>query len=320
MTDTIIVGAGLSALIAARRLTDEGQDVILLEKSQGPGGRLATRWVDVPQGRAVMDHGAQFFTVRSPELARLIKDWPVHVWHHGPSTARSVLDDPSTAVPGGDGHPRYVGDDGMNGIAKHLAQGLDVRRGVRVSAVVGVQGGWQVASEHGSSLYAKRVLITAPVPQTLEMLPAGTVDGDVAAVAYEPCIGLLVATDVAPRRTAVQLEEGPVRYIADNQSKGISEAPSVTVHAHGDWSAAHYDHEDADLVDTLWVMVRPWVAPATTGHMQIKRWRYATPTVLHADRAVSPAHGLVLAGDAFGGAKVEGAALSGLAAADLLLA
>ena len=60
--------------------------------------------------------------------------------------------------------------------------------------------------------------------------------------------------------------------------------------------------------------------PEQNLEMQLKRWRYALPTTLYSERCLV-ATGLltlVFAGDAFGGPRVEGAALSGLATATLI--
>ena len=56
----IVVGAGISGLLAARELSDAGWRVTVLDKGRGVGGRMATRRT----GGARFDHGAQFFTVR----------------------------------------------------------------------------------------------------------------------------------------------------------------------------------------------------------------------------------------------------------------
>ena len=44
--DTVIVGAGLAGLSAAKRLHDAGQTVAVLEASDGIGGRVRTDVVD----------------------------------------------------------------------------------------------------------------------------------------------------------------------------------------------------------------------------------------------------------------------------------
>jgi predicted NAD/FAD-dependent oxidoreductase len=109
----IVIGAGLAGLIAAQQLSNSGHDVVVLDKGKSPGGRLATRRI----GDATLDHGAQFFTVREPEFEHHVHQWiqagVVREWCKGFSAQ--------------DSHPRYIGTHGMSGIAKHLAQGVDVR-------------------------------------------------------------------------------------------------------------------------------------------------------------------------------------------------
>ena len=56
----VVVGAGISGLLAAQELTAAGWRVVVLDKGRGVGGRMATRRV----GDGTFDHGAQFFTVR----------------------------------------------------------------------------------------------------------------------------------------------------------------------------------------------------------------------------------------------------------------
>jgi predicted NAD/FAD-dependent oxidoreductase len=104
--------------------------------------------------------------------------------------------------------------------------------------------------------------------------------------------------------------------MADNQLKGISAVPAVTIHATAEFSASNLDATDDEIADVL-LKEAGLTANAVPGSIQIQRWRYARPSVEHPERflvldGVPP---LVCAGDAFGGAKVEGAALSGAAAA-----
>jgi len=70
-------------------------------------------------------------------------------------------------------------------------------------------------------------------------------------------------------------------------------------------------------------LAAPWIGDATVLTSQLKKWRYAGPispqptaTSLHTFGSAR----LALAGDAWAGPKVEGAFLSGLAAAEALLA
>jgi predicted NAD/FAD-dependent oxidoreductase len=317
--DAVVIGAGLAGLVAARKLAGDGADVVLLDKGRSPGGRLATRRLTVGDDIARVDHGAQFMTVRSQTFRDLVAGWPVHVWHHGPTTAGSVTDDPSSALPSVDGHPRYVGDRGMTGIARHLAQDLEVRLGTHATTIRATADGWHVGVRDGDPVVARRLLVTCPVPQTLALLddqvPAPPA---VQGLAYDPCVGLLAVLDRPPPHAMVQFDAGPVHVISDNASKGISDLPAVTVHATAAASAAWLDQPDTTITGDLARLVLPWLGGAAVRTAQVKRWRYAQPQDPHPDRALALAEGLVLAGDAFGGPKIEGAALSGLAAADLL--
>ena len=67
-----LVGSGLAGLTAARALADAGLEVVVLDKGRRPGGRMAT--AELSEG-ARADHGAQFFTVRSPVFAALVERW-----------------------------------------------------------------------------------------------------------------------------------------------------------------------------------------------------------------------------------------------------
>ncbi|WP_373512609.1 FAD-dependent oxidoreductase, partial [Persicitalea sp.] len=69
MNSCIIIGAGMAGLTAARELTAQGWDVTVLDKGRGIGGRMATRRIENTRA----DHGAQYFSVRTPEFRQLIE-------------------------------------------------------------------------------------------------------------------------------------------------------------------------------------------------------------------------------------------------------
>ncbi len=323
-SDILIIGAGMSGLMAASVLVATGRRVTLLDKGRSVGGRLATRRIGA--GRA--DHGAQFFTVRDPAFGAWVERWCteglVYVWSHGWSDG-SLADTPP------DGHPRYAVQGGMNRLAKHLAaqvatQGAELLTDVRVTAVTPQSDGWRLTSDDGRSFTADAAIMTAPVPQTLALLDAGatplTADdrASLERIRYAPslCALYVVEGEVhLPAPGAVQRPDADFAWIADNRRKGISpDATVITVHASGEWSAAHYDAPDAELSEAFERALRPWLAAdAWIVEEQIKRWRYAAPTVLHPERFLRiAAHApLLIGGDAFGAPRVEGAALSGLA-------
>jgi len=324
----LVVGAGLAGLVAARELRRRGVGVVVFDKGRGAGGRLATRRI----GDAVFDHGAQFFTVREAEFGRHVDEWlragVVREWCCGFADGDGMLR--------ADGHPRYCGTSGMTGIAKYLATDLDLRTGVRVERVVARDGGWDVTTDAGESWRAASLLLTPPVPQSLALVESGgfILDAEsrasLARINYDPCIAVMATFAgmvTLPPPGAVQIEGGePVYWIADNNRKSVSpRASTFTIHAGADFSRAHWEADDALIVATLMGhAAKFWrdaggqpIEKVEVENWQVKRWRYSKPAVMHAERflAVRTPPPLVFAGDAFGDARVEGATLSGLAAA-----
>jgi len=311
-----VIGAGMAGLTAAHALTDSA-DVVVLDKGRGVGGRLATRRM----GDATFDHGAQFITTHTDEFAatitKLVGSGVVAPWFRGRIGPQGIVDP--------DGHTRFRGAVSMNAVAKALAVGLDVRTASLVSSLVHDGKSWTVILADGAELKADGVVVTSPVPQTLALFENGGVelspkDADAfAAIKYDPCLALMAVLDGPSgldEPGALDPDSGPIDWMADNQLKGISAVPAVTIHATPEFSASNLDATDDEIADVLFAAAG-LAANANPGSLQIQRWRYARPSVEHPERflvldGVPP---LVCAGDAFGGAKVEGAALSGAAAA-----
>ena len=321
----IIVGAGISGLLAARELSDAGWRVTVLDKGQGVGGRMATRRV----GGVGFDHGAQFFTVRGERFEGLVNDWlaagAAAEW------SRGFADAEGNANP--DGHPRYRGSEGMTSIPKHLASGLNVRTGERVLRVDRDGDGWTVAGESGFSVSGGALLLTAPVPQSLALAESGNYGlpegarGQLGNISYDPCLAVMALLDGAspvPEPGGVQIKGEPLDWIGDNATKGISDRPALTIHGGPQWSREHYDEREADVTRTLLRLAGERLGAdltATTVETSLARWRYSWVTTSHEQPCLVASEDppLVFCGDGFGQPKVEGAALSGLAAADGLL-
>jgi predicted NAD/FAD-dependent oxidoreductase len=315
----VVIGAGMAGLTAAHRLQEQC-DVIVLDKGRGVGGRLATRRI----GDATIDHGAQFITTHTDEFAatitKLVGSGVVAPWFRGRIGPNGVVDP--------DGHTRFRGAVSMNAIAKALAVGLDVRTASLVSSLVHDGKSWTVVLADGTELKADGIVVTSPVPQTLALLESGGVvltpnDADaLAAITYDPCIALMAVLDGPSglnEAGAVDPASGPIDWMADNFLKGISAVPAVTIHATPEFSRAQWDASEEAITEAL-LDAAQLESSVLPGSVQIQRWRYARPSVEHPERflRLSDMPPFVCAGDAFGGAKVEGAALSGAAAAQAI--
>ncbi|NOT24891.1 MAG: NAD(P)-binding protein [Acidobacteria bacterium] len=167
--DVIVVGSGIAGLSLAQELRAQGRAPLVLERARGVGGRCATRRVeDQP-----VDHGLAFLHGRSaPFLARLAATlgsagnigWP----HAGAGTEAAFQPRAFDQ-----GEWRYAPSDGVNGFAKRLAVGLDVRLETRVESLqLAADRGdiWELRIDTGERLHSRTVALTMPVPSVLALV------------------------------------------------------------------------------------------------------------------------------------------------------
>jgi predicted NAD/FAD-dependent oxidoreductase len=309
-----IVGAGLAGLLAGRQLQAGGHEVVLFDKGRSAGGRLSTRRIGV----ATLDHGAQFFTVRNERFATLVHEWEgiglVREWCRG-------------FGPEPDGHPRYAVRGGMNALAKHLATGLDVRTRTLAFALRATPTGaqWSLVIDDGTTEELDAAIITCPVPQARSLVLTGGVElpPELRRTDYDRTLALLTVLDrpgAVPPPGGVQDADETFGFVGDNEAKGVSAAPAITFHARAEWSLEWWDRPREKTHAELRHRAARWLGNAEIMVSEVKRWRFATPQAIWPDPCwvadgFAP---LVFAGDAFAGPRVEGAGLSGLAAADAL--
>ncbi len=311
-----VVGAGFSGLVAATRLAASGRSVRVIDKGRSVGGRLATRRI----GDATIDHGAQFFTVRSTRFAGFVEE----------AVAAGVVYEWCRGFGESDGHPRYATTGGMNRLAKWLATDLAITVDTPIESITNADRRW-LLHHPGGHMAAGAVVLTAPMPQALALLDAGSVAlaasvrARMAAISYQPTIGLLILLDgpsAVPHPGGAQQPEGPFGFVADNAAKGISSGVGLTLHLTHELSLHRWNDDQDTVLAEMLEAARPWIGTARVVEAQLKRWRYAQPVdplsqwIEATEVAGAP---LVFAGDAFAGSKLEGAFLSGVAAADHLL-
>lgn len=315
--DVLVIGAGVAGLIAAAELQRAGRQVLVLEQGSSVGGRLASRRI----GEATFDDGAQFITARTPRFAALLEEsrraGVVEEWHRG-----------SAGRP--DGHPRWRGHPAMSSVANYLAHGLAIRLETRVVALSASEGGWIAETETGEPCSAGAVVLTPPVPQSLAILKAGAVAllpetrARLESIEYERCLAVM-AVLAGPSRIAppggLAPDDGPIAWIADGYLKGISAKPAVTIHSTHAFSLEHWERDRQESGRRLLDAAKEWLGAEVTS-FQVHGWPYSKPLQVdeHPCAMVSHAPPLVLAGDAFAGPRVEGAVLSGWAAAAAVLA
>jgi len=319
-----VIGAGLSGLACARILADHGHRVRVFEKSRGPGGRMSTRRAD----HLRFDHGAQYFTVRDPLFERFVASWRrdglVARWN-----GRLAKLDRVAVELNDDSPQRFVGVPGMNAICKHLAGDLDVAFDRSVSRLEREGERWCVRCEDGSELGRfDAVVVSAPAPQCATLLAeaAPGIAARAAEVDMAPCWAAMVAFDDALDLgfDGAFVQNSALSWVARNTSKpGRPAAEAWVLHGSPEWSRDHLEIDGEDAGRRLFGAFaeaggQPLPEPS---HLIAHRWRFALPVEPLTETCLFDGDFTVVAcGDWCGGPRVEGAFLSGCAAAGRVLA
>ncbi|MGL4513401.1 MAG: NAD(P)/FAD-dependent oxidoreductase [Lacipirellulaceae bacterium] len=350
--EVAVIGAGVCGLTAARELARAGIRVRVFDKGRGVGGRASTRRDDA--GRQ-FDHGAQYFTARDERFVAEIESWirAGRVAEWSPRLVSLKIDAHGAGDRGSVsyGTRRYVGTPGMNAVARGLAGDVTaiagagaVQSGVRVvpPKPIAASGDgrsgprWRLSSDAGETLGEfDRVLVTSPAPQAAELLSSSPALSNAArSVVVTPCWGTMVEFagaagidfDGAFVEPAAGAPAPVLSWVARDDSKPQREARGAerwVLHASPTWSAAN-ESIGADGVGPL-LLAALWQAtgarPVPHASLASHLWRYALPQNPLANRSLAdPERGLFAAGDWCGGPRIEGAYLSGLAAAEAILA
>ena len=305
-----VVGAGMAGLICARALADHRFPVVLFDKSRGLGGRMATRRREVD----AFDHGTPGFSVTDPRFRRHVEAW----------VERGVV---AEWRPRGAADERWwVAVPGMSALGRDLAAEVDQRRLCRIAAVTRAGEGWRVTDDAGDDQGVfDAVVIATPAPQAVPLLAASPPLAEAACGAeMAPAWTALLTFDTAlPVADVIRPQSGPLAWLArDGAKPGRDGGERWVLHADSDWSNKHLEDQVEDVLEALTdafaaAVGRDLPAPrAATAH----RWRYArvakpagAPCLFDLERM------LAACGDWCEGGGVEGAFLSGAAAAGRIM-
>ena len=289
----------MAGLSAARILTQKGYEVIVLDKGRGVGGRMSTRTVE----NAKADHGAQYFSVKTPEFQTLISelqsDNVTAEWHLAQRE-----------------NVRYIGAKGMNTIPKKMAS----LSSVLVNEKVVLIENNTVKTESGNIYPFDKLVITIPIPQVIDlfqnskMLFSENDKSVLGEIKYEPCIAVVAVLKEPTKIVSggIILENQPVSWIADNFQKGITQIPTVTIHASSAYSVKRFDDDVHEVAKDMLSSVNQYINSENIVSSQIHRWRFSNATKRHEAHFYQiENHAIYLAGDGFGMGNVEGAFLSG---------
>ena len=319
----IIIGAGMAGLMAAQRLMRYDLDVTVIEKSRGCGGRMAVKKI----GDAVFDTGAQFMTTRDLVFRERVETWlakgEVMPWYPGP--LRNM---------------RYVGTTGMNTVPNRIGESLNIRFSERAIKVAFKSNKWTVTTTpHGSDVKktykADWLILTAPVPQSMELLDKSRIELDydeeeeLRRITYTTCLTVMAQLNGpsgVPNPGAMDLNHDYLRWIGDNSLKGISSTEgSITMHSSIKFAKVFWNRPEEDFVQAMVSASKPFLKSdviEATGH----RWKFSDPYRIYKEKHpfrkpyfIDDSMHLGMAGDGFNGPRIEAAALSGMELATAIL-
>lgn len=305
---TAIIGAGMTGLACAGRLAENGHRAVIFDKGRGLGGRLSTRRAD---GGLQFDHGAQYITAEDPGFAALL--------------ARAEAGNAIAQWPQSGEKARFVGLPGMSGLAKYLANGLEVRRNVEINRIEETARGWQVSSTNGSEAF-DRLILTVPAPQAAGLLgDAHQAFGALRDVEMDPCWTLMLALAEGAKAPAPRRSDpaDPIAWLAlDSDKPARPDAGCYVAQASADWSRAHLELDRDEIARLLLPMVARHLETELEDlrYLAAHRWRYARASRPLGQAFVSnEGNTLFIGGDWCLGDKVEDAWASGTAIAQAVI-
>jgi len=316
MNPIIIIGAGMTGLMAGKSLASSDLPVIVLEKSRGVGGRLATRRFE----GGVFDHGVNDFTIRDERLREYINDWEkrqlLTVWF-------------STGSQSGESEKHYRGIPSMTAVPKDLAKTLRIERGTRVVSLRRIEDHWLVESDEDTYYRGSAVILTPPLPQAVQILEKADISKKsedmtlVREIHYEPADMLLIHAPDAPPLPGTGCtspNSDSILKVTDNAVKGITDTRGYfTVHCSQEFSISGIHKSDEEVYRELSPIIEDVIGAGITVY-QIHRWRYSRP--LNAPGIpyleIGKGSNLFVAGDGLAGGSVQSAMISGLSVAEMI--
>jgi renalase len=332
MYKVVIIGAGVAGLNCARQLQRQlgpAARILLIDKSRGWGGRLATRRL----GTTHADHGVCYLKASGDsfqqELQELLAQGVIRCWtrqiHNWDGQGPVQVPLKESAC--------YVAASGATAIAKYWAKDLEIIGERTVTAIQPLEPpalGWQVMAADWS-VTAQQVVLALPPAQAAAIVQ-GVVDqsclAQLQAVTFTPSIAVMAIYDPQLLSAAANLgwqgincqRHPSLAWVGLDSSKQLAPTqPVVVLQSNPEFASQHFDATDLMAVGQQLLAasaaLAPWLGQPQL--YQVQRWAYAfaqnpLPQTFLSAQTAAP---LYFCGDWCGGNRVEAAYLSGLATA-----
>jgi predicted NAD/FAD-dependent oxidoreductase len=344
MPSVAIIGAGCSGLSAAHYLHDAGYSVTLYEKSQGVGGRAATR----QREGFIYDHGAQYIKQGSPLSVSLITErfaTPDLIEIQKPVWTFDSQNNSKEGDAAQNAEPRWSYRSGISALPKRMAQGLEIHTQTHVGALAQVDtNSWQLFDDAKRPLGRyDAVLLTVPTPQAAAIVQASQfaatlptlqheITTQLGQAHYNPLISVMLGYQPRPQARPYYAlvntdKQHPISWLAWEHEKTPERVPPdsglLIAQMAAQYSQDHWETASELVIRDVAQLVNALLAEALPApyFSDIQLWRYALPTT-KADtqqlNALTLPYRLAFCGDGFVGGRVHLALEHGIEVAQLL--
>ncbi|MEX0780738.1 MAG: NAD(P)-binding protein [Balneolales bacterium] len=328
-----VIGAGLAGLIAGKTLAEAGHEVVVFDKVQEIGGRLATR--DAGDNKDVkLDYGTSYIQADGDEFKSflsdledkgLVKEWcDSFSFHNGETFYKRN--------PGRERKTSYIAPKGMNSIGKHLSRYLDFRVGVAVSGLTFIgsnrlsKRNWMISLTDLNTFELDAIVIATPsiqayglVQTSQDELAIRKLIRTISQIEYEPTFSLMASYGKReiPEWNAIVCQDKRIKWISNESSKrGNSGELGLVIQSTGEFVKEHSNNSPEDIsrlmLENTSVLAGEWAGKPKWHDLHL--WKYNKPLnplntpFLELEEHPAPA---ALVGDYFGHT-LESAYLSGL--------
>ncbi len=312
MKKIAIIGTGLSAIFSAihlRKNTD--LEINLFDKARGLGGRLATRRAEGGK----FDHGAQYFSIERiknlPEIQMLINEGVIN-----------NIEDKDI----------YFSPDGMTNIAKKLLIDFNIFKEHKLVSIDKENENYKLFFENGSTFNSDYIIMSCPMPQSLEILNKSKIDydnnliKDLEDLSYFPCIVVMIKSEIKlsnlDKHIGTDVDSKDISWIGDNYGKKVSSIENYyTIQCSPEFSYENFENEYDETNKKL----KHEMEKIFGSNYQIlsnHKWRYSIPKNFYQgdnSLVINQKNFLGLCGDIFTNGRFDGAITSGLSIADKFL-
>jgi predicted NAD/FAD-dependent oxidoreductase len=271
-TDTLIIGAGLCGLTLGNKLQN---DCVIIEKSQGLGGRIANRRIQ-DQG---FDHGASHLK-DDPLLKNLFFEQSLHL-----ETQKDV--------------EGIFLKNSMTRLPKKMASNLVIKKSTKAELIFRSNDFWTIETDNGEKFAGKNLILTAPLPQSLELLSKSQINypENLKNICYSKALMVLVVLKEYAKPDLIYSEF--IHSILPMKERDLHPRGFV-VRGNPEFSDMFFDEKEEGI---LGVLIREFKKGFSSNieieYQELKKWRYVTPLSSLPCPYTEVASGLFITGDAF---------------------